>query len=321
MPTFRSKLSSAKLVSVVALCTALGGGSFAIAATVSKRAGTRHGRDLVVDVNIEDLGAPPHILVGASGTAPRFLVDVRTRNKGDVAAGPSKTALIIKSGPRTRVYQWNVGALRSHGQADHKILVENLEPDLGFTKVKAMADYHNAVRETNKRNNEQTQEIAVEPREWDVSPWTTEDTGSGVDNLTKTGDGFYLRFQKYDHGFAYQAYGPVTDTPKTYPGCAPVSGSKTVTQTPWAGSLLKIDPDLRTYDAFVPTSSNNFFATCTIGSSSFQIQVAFVDLSTGKAVSKKDPDDRVLEGVDSMSLPGGGTESWTWTFTAHLPKP
>ena len=290
---------------------------------VAAGAGRQHGRDLVVHLDVGGLGTPPHILVGASGTAPRFRVEVTTSNEGDVATGPSTTALIIKSGALTRVYQWRVPGLAPRGQrkhtADHTVVVENLEPDLGFTEVKAQADYHRVVSETNKRNNEQKTKIAVEPREWDVPNWFGEDAGSGADNVTRAGEGFYLRFQEYDGGFVYQAYGPVTDTPKKYPGCASVSGSKTVTQTPWAGSNLKINSDLRSYSAFVPTSSNNFFASCNFANASFQIQVAFVDLSTGGGPFKKDPEDTVLEGTDSTSTPGG-TQGWGWTFRAHLPK-
>jgi hypothetical protein len=191
---------------------------------------------------------------------------------------------------------------------------------VGFTVVTGKADYHHAVHETDERNNEQKKEIAVEPREWDVSNWATEDVGQGADNVTQAGQGFYLRFQKYDHGFVYQAYGSVTDTPKRYPGCTSVTGSKTVTQTPWGNSVLKIDPDLKSYDAFVDIPPNNFFATCNFATTPFQIQVAFLGLSTSKASTpQKDPDDTELQGVDQESTPVG-TQAWAWTFKAHLPK-
>jgi hypothetical protein len=311
-------MSVGKLRQIAVLASALLMAGFVL--PVATRAANKHGADLVAHVKIEHLGTPPHILVGASGSAPRFTVVVTTENQGDVASVRSKTALTIKSGALTRVYQWRVGVLGTRERSAHSVLVENLEPDLGFTVVTGKADYHRTVRETDERNNEQKKEIAVEPREWDVSDWATEDVGQGTDNVTQAGQGFYLRFQKYDHGFVYQAYGSVTDTPKRYPGCTALSGSKTVTQTPWANSVLKIDPDLKTYDAFVDIPPNNFFATCNVATTSFQIQVAFLGLSTSKASTpKKDPDDTELQGVDQMST-AVGTQGWAWTFKAHLPK-
>ena len=315
-------MSVGKLRQIAVLASALLMAGFVL--PVATRAANKHGADLVVHVKIEHLGTPPHILVGASGSAPRFTVVVTTENRGDVASGASRTSLTIKSGAFTRVYQWKVDRLGTHNRdresPPHSVLVENFDPDLGFTVVTGKADHLHAVRETNEGNNAQKKEIAVEPREWDVSDWVTEVVGQGADNVTRAGQGFYLRFQKYDDGFVYQAYGAVTDTPKRYPGCASISGSKTVTQTPWANSVLKIDSNLKTYHASVPTSMNNFFASCNFGTTSVQIQAAFIDLSTSKTVTpKKDPDDTELQGVDQLST-AVGTEGWAWTFNAHLPK-
>src|SRR2546423_1660184 len=97
------------------------------------RAANKHGADLVVHVKIEHLGTPPHILVGASGSAPRFTIVVTTENRGDVASAASRTSLTIKSGAFTRVYQWKVGRLGTHGRDQesppHSVLVEHFDPD------------------------------------------------------------------------------------------------------------------------------------------------------------------------------------------------
>jgi hypothetical protein len=305
------RISPERVRWALAAVAALLGAALVFPAAASAKA---HGPDLVVRVKIEDLGTPPRILLGASGTAPRFTIVVRTENTGDRAAGPSKAKLHLHSGILAQPFgPWTVKPLGPGQGDDHTVIVHDLTPDLGFTDVVASVEYKNAIHAQQKK-------IAVEPREWDVSKWTTEDTGFSIDNATNAGTGFYLRFQKYDHGFVYQAFGPVTDTPKSYPGCAPVSGSKTITQTPWAGSIVTIDPDLLTYDGFVPTSTNSFMATCNIGGSSFPLQVAFIDLTTGKVVPKKKPDDTELSGTDTVPV-GGGTETSSWDFTAHVPKP
>lgn len=289
-----------------------------VALPVAARAAKKHGPDLVVRVAVDDLGTPPHILVGASGTAPRFRVVVRTENQGDRTAGRSKTSLTIDSGELAKPYRWKVKRLGPGDTTQHTVVVEDLRPDLGFTDVRAKADSNHAVGETDEGNNAQAEKVAVEPREWDVPMWNAEATRAGIDNVTKAGAGFYLRFQKYDAGFVYQASGPVTDTPKSYPGCALVFGSKTITQTPWGGSVFKIDPDLRGYHAFVPAASSSFMATCGSGGASFPIQVGFLALETGPGSPKKQPEDAELEGVDSVTTAG---ESWAWKFRARVPKP
>src|SRR5436305_9085911 len=252
-------MSVGKLRQIAALASALLMAGFVL--PVATHAANKHGADLVVHVKVEHLGTPPHILVGASGSAPRFTIVVTTENRGDVASGASRTSLTIKSGAFTRVYQWKVAPLGTHNRdrqsPPHSVLVENFDPDLGFTVVTGKADHLHAVRETDEGNNEQKKEIAVEPREWDVSDWVTEGVGQGTDNVTRAGQGFYLRFQKYDDGFVYQAYGAVTDTPKRYAGCASVSGSQTGTETARADSALTIESNLETYHASSRSSIDN----------------------------------------------------------------
>ena len=120
--------------------------------------------------------------------------------------------------------------------------------------------------------------------------------------------------------YTYDAVGPVKDVAGSYGNCKSTN-TRTVSHQPWATSFLKIDGDLRHYDAAVKTDGEHYMATyfCT-PAGSFTTDVQFIDLETFVGLGQTP-----TMAPDATELKGHGTSdrlhhTFSWNLAAVVPQ-
>jgi hypothetical protein len=285
----------------------------------------------VTELKFIGLGEPPHILIGTDGDAFPFTVLVRTTNVGDAVADDISTTTVTAQGQgesRPQVIALAPVPRLQPGQTfTRRYHVDHLKVPLGFTKLKATADAHQQVHESNEKNNVATvRPAATIPFQWNASIFTTVIDSPEAKSVTDAQDGFDFTFKDSAGGqFVYEPHGDVVNfQTSTADSVCQVSGQSQGPASPLTGDNgLFIDFDLKNYEAIVPAAQlPKYFVTLfCLGGVSFQEEVGFEDLNTflgtGATKPAMSPGDATLK--DSFNSPSLFT-TWSWSFAAALPR-
>jgi hypothetical protein len=280
----------------------------------------------ITEFEVTGIGDHPNLVVSPNGTVPRIGLKVTTRNIGDKVAPTSRTVVLVDDGGDvSQVIAIPVRRLPPHSQHAQFVQVTGLKLRLGFTEFTAVANFNHTVKERDPHNDRRPgPKVPVEARQWTVNDWTSDVTNPFGSSKTESEGGFYLRFDRYDDAaeqFLYKPYGPIKNT-QDESGTCNGAGSKTVTQTPWANSFLRIDANLEHYGAEVTSAQDApkypITFTCLGGLTSTQ-EAGFEDLVAFKGTRTfvpMSPDDTELSGT---TTPEPDTFIG-WRFSAVVPK-
>jgi CARDB len=290
--------------------------------------------DLVVtSLIIQGLGHNPYLVVPQSGQVPDITVKVTTRNVGRAAA-PESSTLVVLEGFRANdgsTFQSDFSLQHVHalapGQSQTNTLtIKKVQPHLGPTHMRAVADWDNKVTESNGQNNERTSPmIPAIARTWDADSLTAKLIG-GQGVTAENGEaniGLFFRFNHLDVGagiFYYRVTGSVKENANYKIGPCSGQGADSVGHAPWSSnSFFGVSFGLDKYLGVVKASANQITVPITCEGHTSKVPVNMLDLriGSGKPVGMYKYSTKIRDVAETTSV--GATIDYLWLLKADVP--